>query len=79
MPVLDLAEFGPKHVEVNLDWKRPREVTDDDDAGSCLPEEAREHRGIYRFVRLHHAQTSETHSTERIGIAYKQSVAQRVS
>ena len=79
MRAFDLGDLAWEHLEVDLDWKKPREVTDDADAGSCLPKEAHEYRGIYRFVRSHHMQESEKLTTERIGIAYEQTIGKRVS
>jgi len=74
----DLTTLGLYHWDVDLDWKRPRDI-EGDDASVALPEEAFEHRGIYRFVREHHRHGFAGGMTERIGIAYDQSIGKRVS
>jgi hypothetical protein len=78
LKAFDLTKLGLYHWEVDLDWKRPREISGDD-ASIFLPEEAFEIRGIYRFIREHHLHGFSGGMTERIGIAYNQSIGKRVS
>jgi hypothetical protein len=78
LKAFDLTQLDVYHWEVDLDWTRPREI-DGDDPSVVLPREAFEHRGMYRFIREHHRQGVSGGMTERIGIAYDQSIGKRVS
>lgn len=73
---MNLLEFHGEYWEVDLPWSRPRIVETGRQAWPL--DEASESYGLYRFERTHHREASADATIVRIGIAYNQTISQRL-